>query len=361
MARARKHLISVEDTPVYHCVMRCVRRSFLCGTDKLTGKNFDHRKQWAVTRLRQLASVFAIDICAYAIMSNHYHVILHIQKPIADSWSQREVAERWKRIFKGEELVDQWLADEPLSEAYLGKVSETIEKWRDRLMDISWFMRCMNETMARQANAEDQCKGRFWEGRFKSQALLDEAALLACMVYVDLNPIRAGVSALPEESDFTSIQARLFQSAQQKKTRSAFYKKLEQRVEKQKELLHKLEDSLPQGSVEQAPLMPFGGTRDQDRASIPFDEAEYFELVEATGRLLKSGKKGFIPSEVPPLLERMNIEGSWVATLQRFGSQFAYSIGSKDHLLSWVNRSKRAWCKGLNSTLSGQTSTSFAA
>ena len=72
MTQARRALVSAETTPYYHCICRCVRRAFLCGEDRLTGKNYDHRKQWVVDKLKALSEVFAIDVCAYAVMSNHY-------------------------------------------------------------------------------------------------------------------------------------------------------------------------------------------------------------------------------------------------------------------------------------------------
>ncbi len=183
MPKLRKTLIAVESTPYYHCVARCVRRAFLCGVDSLTGQNYGHRRAWLEDRLLELPKVFAIDIAAYAIMSNHYHVILHINSDRAKCWSDHDVVERWHQLFNGTVLSQKYLKNEDeLSKVEMLVFQETIDQWRLRLQDISWFMRILNEAVAREANTEDGCTGRFWEGRFKSQALLDEAALMACMV-----------------------------------------------------------------------------------------------------------------------------------------------------------------------------------
>ncbi len=69
MTQSRGALISLVDTPYYHCISRCVRRAFLCGNDKYTGQSFEHRRQWMVDRVRYLSEVFSIEICAYAIMT----------------------------------------------------------------------------------------------------------------------------------------------------------------------------------------------------------------------------------------------------------------------------------------------------
>ena len=167
----RYRQVSVEDTPYYHCVSRCVRRAFLCGSDPLTGFNFEHRRQWIVDRIKLMCSVFAVDLCAYAIMNNHYHIVVRINVAGVDEWTDEEVAHRWMQIFSGPLLMHQYLANADLTRAELQCVAELFATWRERLADLSWFMRCINESipkalaslagqaLARMANSEDRCTG----------------------------------------------------------------------------------------------------------------------------------------------------------------------------------------------------------
>ena len=174
MTRPRQELISLEDTNYYHCINRCVRRAFLCGEDQLTGKNYEHRKTWVVECLALLSRVFAIDIAAYAVMSNHLHLVLRVDTAQAEQWTEQELMQRWSTLFQLPVLIARYQSGEADSEAEAIKAKEILQLWKDRLTSISWFMRSLNEHLARRANKEDRCTGRFWEGRFKSQALLDE-------------------------------------------------------------------------------------------------------------------------------------------------------------------------------------------
>ena len=327
MTRARKELIAVEDTPFYHCISRCVRRAYLCGEDYHSGQNFDHRKVWLVERIKLLSSVFAIDVCAYAVMSNHYHLVLFINQDAANSWDQEEVLERWGQLFPTSAHKLQTLLAAAGSEVVRKTYEEKIEEWRRQLADISWFMRCLNETVARMANKEDGCKGRFWEGRFKSQALLDEKALLSCMAYVDLNPIRAKMSSTPEESDFTSIQERLFDHARRVRRPSRQQKNL---VRKFKQNVVDQRDS----DLKQARLKPLNGSCfSRLSEGIPFARQDYFELVDWTGRTLREDKRGAIDSQLPPLLQRLGIKPeNWIDSISHFQKYFFDAAGTLSSL-----------------------------
>ena len=305
MPKPRYAQISSGETPYVHVVSRTVRRSFLCGKDKYSGKNFNHRRQWLEDEMLRLGGVFALDICAYAIMSNHYHIVLHINLAEARQWSDDEVIERWHQLFKGSMQSQQYMAGETLPKAHGDLLKKQVKEWRNRLTNISWFMRILNEKIARKANKEDACTGRFWEGRFKSQALLDEKALMACMAYVDLNPIRAKIARTPETSSHTSIKRRCEAA------------KSEGRVA---------------GVVAKQPcqLERFvGNPRANMPDGLPFRVTDYLELVDWTGRQIREDKKGAIDSDLPAILERLEIdEDQWLYMTQNFESSFKSLVGS---------------------------------
>jgi len=295
MTLARSQQISLEHTPYYHCTSRCVRRAFLCGKDHYSGKNFDHRRQWLESRLELLSGVFAIDLLAYAVMSNHYHVVVRIDVDKSTAWSDEEVVKRWGLIYSLPE----------------GGVSETrIAIWRSRLADLSWFMRCVNETLARRANREDDCSGRFWEGRFKSQALLDETALIRCMAYVDLNPVRAQIAATPEASDHTSIKARI------------------------------------EGRDHH--LMPFASHGSEPGSTIPMHYRDYLTLVDWTGRAMQGNKRGHVAASEPLILQRLGFEAEdWIREMQHYGRWYYRAVGSLQALSRYCEHLGQCWLKGV--------------
>ena len=108
MPLPRNRIVSLSDTTYYHCISRCVRRAFLCGEDNYSGKSYEHRRVWVETALLRLGKIFAIDICAYAVMSNHTHVVLHVDKESALNWSLDEVIVRWHKLFKGTLLTQRY-------------------------------------------------------------------------------------------------------------------------------------------------------------------------------------------------------------------------------------------------------------
>ncbi|MBP7864763.1 MAG: hypothetical protein KA419_02345 [Acidobacteria bacterium] len=208
MAIARKNIVADGAERVYHCTARCVRRAFLCGDDPDTGKNFDHRKDWVRDRLVQLAGYFAVDVLAYAVMDNHLHDILRTRPDRAEAMTDEEVARNWVLSSPSRKTPP----DEETLRVQVKRIvkkASRVRQLRKRLAKLSWFMGRLNEYIARKANAEDGCKGRFWEGRYQCRLLEGEGALLTCMAYVELNPVRAGLSRTPEESVHTSAWERL--------------------------------------------------------------------------------------------------------------------------------------------------------
>jgi REP element-mobilizing transposase RayT len=292
MTRPRKALISLESTPYYHVTSRCVRRAYLCGVDHYSGQSYEHRRQWVVDRIRLLSSLFAIDVCAYAVMSNHYHLVLKLCPEQLEGLSDDEIMDRWCALFKGPLLIQRCRDGEDLKSFERATVADIVTVWRIKLASISWFMRCLNQPIAHQANQEDKCTGKFWESRFTSQALKSEEALLSCMAYVDLNPIRAGIADRPETSCHTSIRERL---------------------QPEFDLQQAVIDQATQGNLFEfkttlKPLLPFENRMvNEPQSGILFNFEEYLALVDWTGRIIRSDKRGHIDNALPPILDRLRI------------------------------------------------------
>ena len=237
--------------------------------------------------------------------------------------------ERWTQLFSAPVLVQRYLRGETSTDAEVRAVGEIIAQWRERLADISWFMRCLNESIARMANKEDGCKGRFWEGRFRSQALLDDSAVLACMVYVDLNPIRAGLAECPETSDFTSIQARLRHYAEALKAENP--------------------DRADPVNGQPADLLAFVGGEHADTCNgIAFALPDYLQLVDWTGRAVREDKRGAIPADLQPIFCRLGLnESQWLETVQHFGRRYRLAAGVAERLQALGQRLGRCWMQGV--------------
>lgn len=301
MPKPRSQQISLLDTPFYHICSRTVRKAFLCGVDKETGISFEHRRAWIEKRMFKLAQVFAIDICAHAVMHNHLHLVLHVDSEQVKNWSTDKVLKRWHQLFNGTYLTRQYQNKQPLDKFQLAMVESSADIYKKRLIDISWFMRSLNEPIARQANKEDKCTGHFWEGRFKSQALLDEGALVSCMAYVDLNPVRARISDTPEQSDYTSIQLRIKAAIKGKQP---------------------------------TPLLAFtGNEHQQKKTGIRFSLKDYLTLVDETGRILSDDKRGAISVKAINILARLHIsDESWLKLTTEFECIFTGAVGTAEHL-----------------------------
>ena len=308
MTTARAQQISLIDTPYYHIMSRCVRRSYLCGTDKLTGQCFEHRRQWIEDRIRLLSTVFSIDICSYAVMSNHYHIVIKVDRKTSKNWSFNEVIQRWLCIHKGPFLIQKHQKGDAIGVAEMKVLTRIVDDWRVRLASISEFMQQLNQVIARQANIEENCTGRFWEGRFKSQPLLTEAALLTAMAYTDLNPIRAKIADAPEQSKHTSIKERIKPSFN---------------------LAHALDNNpdFNQFYIERFSIKPLasleGNAKKSNQTGVLLSHADYLTLVDTTGRIQRQDKRGFISAEFLPILQRLAIDtDEWVENTRNFEEIF---------------------------------------
>ncbi len=286
-----------------------MRRAFLCGEDSYTGRSFEHRRQWVEDRLREIGEIFAVSIWGFAVMSNHLHVVVQTLPEVASAWSDLEVAERWVRLFPRPDQAPE------LRASVLSGYADRIAMLRGRLFDLSWFMRVLSEPIARRANKEDICKGRFWEGRFKCQALLDDAAVIAAMTYVDLNPVRAGMCDTLDASHHTSARQRITE----------------------------IEAAPASAGHALAPVLGIRGL-----SVLRMSQAEYLGLVDSSGRQIRADKRGAIVGPAPAVVTRLGMRPEcWTRQVMAVGSGYGRAIGETESLIEKARAMGQCWLRGI--------------
>lgn len=361
-----------DEVAIVHCVQRCVRRAWLTGVDKETGKDYSHRREWIRRRLEALASVLCVDILSYAILSNHLHVILRSRPDVLGQLTDREVAIRWLRVFPGRRIEEQLAEPSEIDVQRLVTDSKHLSKIRNRMSDISWFMRALAEPIARIANKQDECTGRFWEGRFKAQRIVDDAGLLACAMYVDLNPVRAAMASSPEESVHTSVYDRIEAekgvcvassafdlvpitseetAAQRRKSISVRRQELHEK--RRKNTKQVLRDSwlsplrLSTDSQSSDPQLHRGGTRASDKGFLRMDLNCYRKLLQWV-----ASNKPITGTVSPPKLLRDTLASCGVVPemfsdlVWNFKKHFCRCVGGSDSMSSDAERIGKLWHQG---------------
>ena len=361
---------------IIHAVQRCVRKAFLAGVDEKTGIDFSFRREWIRRRMEALASVFGVDVLTYAILSNHMHLILRNRPDVVAAWSDEEAALRWLRVFPGRRLDEQLAEPTENDVRTLAGNKKRMAEVRNRLSDISWFMRALSEPIARLANKQDNCTGHFWEGRFKAQRIVDEAGLLACAMYVDLNPIRAALAESPDKAMHTSAYDRIqgergvqmpsaafdlvamsTDEAGKQQRESTVPEKRQQRQAKRRNPTGKqiLRDSwlapltLSSKSLADDPQVHKDGVRASDKGFLNLPWRDYLALLKWTSVQKLTEAVGEVPAKLQAALTSLGIEASmWRDLVWNFKRYFgrASCAGSPNAMAADASRHGKRFHRG---------------
>lgn len=319
MTYARSEIFNSQEIGTYHCVSRCVRRAFLCGFDASNNRSYEHRREWIRNRLKRLVECFSIEVIAYAVMNNHLHCLIKNRPDQSSEWSAEEVARRWRMLFPLRRIKGVPAKPNESEIKAITNFKDKVELYRERLSSISWFNRCLNENIARRANIEDECSGRFWEGRFKCQRVFDVSGIIACSAYIDLNPIRAGMARTLESSDHTSIQDRIHKKTSHRPIRCKNWAKI-----------------------------PLVSIAEATENCLNLDD--YLKLVDETGRIIVHGKKS-ISDDIAPIIERLKIDpDKWVETTNQFKKLFKRMVGPEKDLRLAAKKARKNWFAGISNS-----------
>jgi hypothetical protein len=319
---------------IYHCWNQIVQQRYLLGAERSTDSDLDqgYRKQEVRDRFRRLSGKLAIDFLGYAVLDNHFHGVFRNRPDIVEHWSDHQAALRWWYVCPNRRNRDGTIPEPRPAEMW--ELLSNIEEYRSRLSSISWLMRLACQGISRQTNLDYGTSGHFFAGRFECERLDGDDQILRCTSYVDLNVIRAGIAKTPEDSQFTSIWDRIRALKQQSKFRGSSVKRL---IHKSTPQTTVGGDDMPDAWLSPIYLdgrassyvgphanpdlfcNPIGASRISNKGFLGMQLEDYIQLIDCLGRLVRADKRGFIPPDLPPILDRLQIPAeSWLEDLWQY-------------------------------------------
>lgn len=337
--KPRRTQIDLSSVTSLHLYSRCVRALFLIGKKGANGKFSSERKQWIEDRQNRLFAVYAIDLVGFAMMDNHMHHVVITRPDLAQLWTNEQVIERWYRIHHAYNAAGKIV--QLTEELFQEKVNDAqlVAELRVRLCNPSWLMKDLKENIAHRCNAEDEVTGRFWDDRFRSVNLLDFIALVMCLIYVDLNPVHASVVEVPEDYEHASAQRRVegYKSRLERGDQPAAGETLDADAA----LVPIPEDGEPGNQT--APEH-----RASNRGVLPLRTDQYLATLDWAGRLLRGDKRGAIPADVAPILERVGTPRDRFANaLDFYGSLRFHAVGHEETMRAVASSRGQLWLRGV--------------
>ena len=343
MARLRSRVFDPAVKGVYHLYNRCVRGLFMLGETEQEGEVVKFRRGWVTELMQQMVAIVLIDIAFFATMDNHVHVIGRNRPGVGGHLTDREVARRWLILMRMRRN-GTWLVKPPTEEQINRELSKKPQhgtrkpgagakrkrhhnrasELRERLADVSWFMGAFQECISRKINRDDENYGTCWSGPFKLDELADDAAILTCGVYIDLNWIAAQMAETPEESTDTSIGHRIAMLRQDGEAEDS----AGELVVEIDGWLCPLELHEDRDVNDERHFTSQTGKRASDMGILPMTLMHYIKLLDWLGRLMRTGKRGRIPKGLPPILERLGFDtDGFVASVRGMAELLGKKLG----------------------------------
>ena len=332
----RSEVLDPHQVEAVHLYNRTIDGLYLLGKNPDTGEDFSYRQGWLVDKMNQLFAHLCIELLSYGVLSNHYHLNVRTRPDIAASLTDRQVAERWLSALSGQPDKDGNFK-QPSEQAIemLMANKEKLEKCRTELSDCSHLMKQLNQYLAQRANYEDGRRGSFWAGRYGSTRLVDDAALLACTVYIDLNRIRAGLDKPFDQHSSGALGHRITEvlraqyeadQAQAEALARRHRFDLREKGADRCRVLSKLEIDEAHDAVGSAPSR--SGKRCSDKGFLPISFERYMELLKWTLGMHEDGE-----IELPAALRFSKLPAkAWLSMANRFGELLGSVAGSLDSM-----------------------------